>query len=95
MVNTTFGNILFPGTDFIEFPSPESLKRKILISTKPPKESGDNIREEETNEQKVKDFTDISALTLGDKSESRNMIKDDEQIQVSNCFYCALVMLKL
>ncbi|KNA12040.1 hypothetical protein SOVF_129530 isoform B [Spinacia oleracea] len=68
-------------TDFIEFPSPESLKRKILISTKPPKESGDNIREEETNEQKVKDFTDISALTLGDKSESRNMIKDDEQIQ--------------
>ncbi|KAI4306828.1 hypothetical protein L6164_030073 [Bauhinia variegata] len=35
-----FGEVLFyPQTDcFTEFPSPESLKRKIILSTKPPKE---------------------------------------------------------
>ncbi|XP_021715541.1 phosphoinositide phospholipase C 2-like [Chenopodium quinoa] len=81
MVNKTFGNILFPGMDFSEFPSPEYLKRKILISTNPPKESGDNLKEEEPNEHKIKDFNDISVLTLGDTGESRHSIKDDAQIQ--------------
>lgn len=40
MVSQTFGDILFsPGTECLkEFPSPESLKRRIIISTKPPKE---------------------------------------------------------
>lgn len=40
MVTETFGDMLFiSGSEsFAEFPSPELLKRKILISTKPPKE---------------------------------------------------------
>ncbi|CAL0320323.1 unnamed protein product [Lupinus luteus] len=40
MVTQTFGDILFcPSSEnFNEFPSPESLKRRIIISTKPPKE---------------------------------------------------------
>nr|GMD44952.1 phosphoinositide phospholipase C 2-like [Ipomoea batatas] len=40
MVSQTFGDILFaPGSECLaEFPSPESLKRKIIISTKPPVE---------------------------------------------------------
>lgn len=40
MVTETFGEILFsPGPECLkEFPSPESLKRRIIISTKPPKE---------------------------------------------------------
>lgn len=40
MVTQTFGDILFtPGSDCLnEFPSPESLKKRIIISTKPPKE---------------------------------------------------------
>ncbi|KAL8093044.1 phosphoinositide phospholipase C 2-like [Apium graveolens] len=40
MVSETFGDMLFiSGSEsFAEFPSPELLKRKILISTKPPKE---------------------------------------------------------
>jgi len=40
MVANTFGDILFtPNTESVkEFPSPESLKRRIIISTKPPKE---------------------------------------------------------
>lgn len=40
MLTETFGEMLFtPETEFLEeFPSPESLKMRILISTKPPKE---------------------------------------------------------
>ncbi|KAJ0046279.1 hypothetical protein Pint_06518 [Pistacia integerrima] len=40
MVTQTFGDILFtPGAETLkEFPSPEYLKRRIIISTKPPKE---------------------------------------------------------
>jgi phosphatidylinositol phospholipase C delta len=40
MVTQTFGDILFCyGTEcYVDFPSPESLRRKIIISTKPPKE---------------------------------------------------------
>ncbi|CAK7331206.1 unnamed protein product [Dovyalis caffra] len=39
MVAKTFGGMLYrPGTDpLLKFPSPESLKKKVLISTKPPK----------------------------------------------------------
>lgn len=39
MVTKTFGDILFsPGSECLqEFPSPESLKKRIIISTKPPK----------------------------------------------------------
>lgn len=40
MVKETFGDILYYPKDECraEFPSPESLKHKIIISTKPPKE---------------------------------------------------------
>ncbi|KAK9124501.1 hypothetical protein Sjap_014103 [Stephania japonica] len=40
MITDTFGDILFtPGSEALkEFPSPESLKHRIIISTKPPKE---------------------------------------------------------
>lgn len=40
MINETFGDMLFlPGPEGLkEFPSPEYLKRKVMISTKPPKE---------------------------------------------------------
>ncbi|KAL7108841.1 hypothetical protein ACP275_06G138500 [Erythranthe tilingii] len=40
MINQTFGDMLFsPGSECLsEFPSPESLKKRVIISTKPPKE---------------------------------------------------------
>ena len=40
MITQTFGNLLYyPESENLkEFPSPEELKHKILISTKPPKE---------------------------------------------------------
>ncbi|KAF5446720.1 hypothetical protein F2P56_032323 [Juglans regia] len=42
MVTKTFGELLYRSeSELKEFPSPESLKKKILISTKPPKEFHD------------------------------------------------------
>ena len=40
MATQTFGDLLYyPASECLaEFPSPESLKRRIIISTKPPKE---------------------------------------------------------
>ncbi|KAL6533123.1 1-phosphatidylinositol phosphodiesterase [Orobanche minor] len=39
MITRTFGDMLFrPAADLIDFPSPESLKKRVIISTKPPKE---------------------------------------------------------
>ncbi|XP_050387700.1 phosphoinositide phospholipase C 2-like isoform X2 [Argentina anserina] len=41
MITETFGDVLFspPGSECLkEFPSPESLKRRVIISTKPPQE---------------------------------------------------------
>ncbi|VFQ99475.1 unnamed protein product [Cuscuta campestris] len=40
MIKQTFGDMLYsPGTECLkEFPSPESLKKRVIISTKPPKE---------------------------------------------------------
>ncbi|KAK4750174.1 hypothetical protein SAY87_027623 [Trapa incisa] len=59
MVTQTFGEILFaPDSDCLkEFPSPESLKKRIIISTKPPKEylEGKEITEKESDSQKGKE----------------------------------------
>lgn len=59
MVTQTFGDVLFtPGSECLrEFPSPESLKRRVIISTKPPKEylEAKEINEKETDAQKGKD----------------------------------------
>uniref|UniRef100_A0A6N2LTP6 Phosphoinositide phospholipase C n=1 Tax=Salix viminalis TaxID=40686 RepID=A0A6N2LTP6_SALVM len=56
MVTQTFGDILFsPGAKSMkELPSPESLKRRIIISTKPPKEylEAKEIKDKERDTQK-------------------------------------------
>lgn len=51
MVTKTFGDMLYrPETDQLrEFPSPESLKKKVMISTKPPKESKISSKKEQWN----------------------------------------------
>ncbi|CAK9137005.1 unnamed protein product [Ilex paraguariensis] len=60
MVTRTFGDMLFyPESDLKEFPSPEFLKKKILISTKPPKEFLEfQSMEVKGNPQKVKASTE-------------------------------------
>ncbi|GLT31473.1 hypothetical protein SLA2020_062060 [Shorea laevis] len=58
MVTQTFGDILFsPGSECLkEFPSPESMKRRIIISTKPPKEylEGKELKDKESTSVKGK-----------------------------------------
>ncbi|GLU18857.1 hypothetical protein SLE2022_351340 [Rubroshorea leprosula] len=56
MITTTFEDMLFfPGCEYLkEFPSPEELKYKIIISTKPPKQYHKviSIKEERNNSKK-------------------------------------------
>lgn len=58
MVTQTFGDMLFsPGSECLEeFPSPESLKKRVIISTKPPKEylEAKEVKEKENDSQKAK-----------------------------------------
>lgn len=65
MVTQTFGEILFtPGSECLkEFPSPESLKKRIIISTKPPKEylEAKQDKERENGPQTGKSTTDEEA----------------------------------
>ncbi|KAJ9683828.1 hypothetical protein PVL29_016365 [Vitis rotundifolia] len=65
MVTQTFGDILFtPGSECLnEFPSPESLKKRIIISTKPPKEylEAKDVKEKENDLQKGKESADEEA----------------------------------
>ncbi|KAG2730501.1 hypothetical protein I3843_01G289800 [Carya illinoinensis] len=65
MATQTFGDILFcPGSECLkEFPSPESLKKRIIISTKPPKEylEAKEIKEKESDSQKGKALGDEQA----------------------------------
>ncbi|KAL7173160.1 hypothetical protein ACSBR2_032599 [Camellia fascicularis] len=56
MITQTFGKMLFyPESDLKEFPSPEELKYRIIISTKPPKEYLEAESFKGNNSQKVKD----------------------------------------
>ncbi|KAH6819819.1 phospholipase C 2 [Perilla frutescens var. hirtella] len=62
MITKTFGDMLFsPGPECLsEFPSPKSLKRRVIISTKPPKEylqAKDAKVQESSNSKKGKDKT--------------------------------------
>ncbi|PIN03371.1 Phosphoinositide-specific phospholipase C [Handroanthus impetiginosus] len=65
MITQTFGDILFsPGSECLkEFPSPESLKRRIIISTKPPKEylQAKDVKEKDSDAKKGKDSTEEEA----------------------------------
>ncbi|KAL7601051.1 hypothetical protein Lser_V15G25831 [Lactuca serriola] len=53
MVIETFGDVLYySGSDTItEYPSPESLKKRIIVSTKPPKEYLDKTNSMEKNDE--------------------------------------------
>lgn len=57
MIHETFGEMLFlPKSDSLrEFPSPEELKMKIIISTKPPKEFREAKSTEEREDEAQKE----------------------------------------
>lgn len=81
MITETFGDMLFypDSSGFKEFPSPESLKHRILISTKPPKEylegqtskileDGDKNEGKPPEEELSDDETDIVDAETDEKS---------------------------
>lgn len=58
MLTQTFGDMLYyPKSELKEFPSPEDMKYKVIVSTKPPKEylEAKNAQEEGDNSHKDKD----------------------------------------
>ncbi|KAF4360721.1 phosphoinositide phospholipase C 2 [Cannabis sativa] len=100
MVTQTFGDVLFsPGTECLkEFPSPESLKKRIIISTKPPKEylEAKDAKENESDSQKGKAASDEEAWgkevknlkSLGHAKsdlEDEESNEDDEEDGDPNC----------
>ncbi|TKY47544.1 Phosphoinositide phospholipase C 2 [Spatholobus suberectus] len=89
MVTQTFGDILFsPSSESLkEFPSPESLKRRIIISTKPPKEylEAKEVQEKEEESQKGKPAGDeeawgkeVPSLRGGTISDYKNIGDEDD-----------------
>ncbi|XP_068668085.1 phosphoinositide phospholipase C 2-like [Aristolochia californica] len=60
MINKTFGDMLFyPDSDPLkEFPSPEELKKRFIISTKPPKEYMESKSQKENESGKKKSSED-------------------------------------
>ena len=60
MVTETFGEMLFcpEAGKLKELPTPESLRYRILISTKPPKEYLEAEEDQRTKSQRVKDADD-------------------------------------
>ncbi|XP_034688440.1 phosphoinositide phospholipase C 2-like [Vitis riparia] len=78
MVTETFGDMLFrPESEYLpEFPSPESLKKKIVISTKPPKEYLDieSNTKGRAGTKKMKDSADEQPRTK-EKHSSRDKIE--------------------
>ncbi|CAI8597341.1 unnamed protein product [Vicia faba] len=88
MVTQTFGDILFcPSSESLkEFPSPDSLKRRIIISTKPPKEYLE-AKEGQEKEESVKGKSsgdeeawgkEVPSLRGGTISDYKNSGDDDE-----------------
>lgn len=94
MVTNTFGDILFsPGSECLkEFPSPESLKKRIIISTKPPKEylkTKDAPKEGETQKEKTsgEDNKETSAWGREVSSLKGGTVTDYKVCDVAHEFY--------
>lgn len=67
MITQTFGDMLFTSDSCLkEFPSPESLKRRVLISTKPPKEYLQAKEVKETGATKGTDDTEAWGREVSD-----------------------------
>ncbi|GFP87795.1 phosphoinositide phospholipase c 2 [Phtheirospermum japonicum] len=77
MITQTFGEMVFiPGPEPLsEFPSPESLKRRIVISTKPPKESKlDYNKDDDVDGEDTETDEEDPKLEVQAAPEYRNLI---------------------
>lgn len=82
MITQTFGDLLFsPGPEPLrEFPSPESLKKRVIISTKPPKEylQAKGVDEKDTGLNKAEDSAKEGPWGKEVKSFRVNIDDDDK-----------------
>lgn len=82
MVHQTFGDVLFTsGSECLrEFPSPESLKRRVIISTKPPKEylKAKDAKVKQNDSKKGKEEAQEEAWGRELKSFKSKMMDDDQ-----------------
>ncbi|KAI3525759.1 hypothetical protein L1887_04820 [Cichorium endivia] len=85
MVRETFGDVLYySGSDTItEFPSPESLKKRIVVSTKPPKEYLDTSnsitqKEESSVKMKASSEDDPWGEEISDPLEKQKALDEDQ-----------------
>ena len=83
MVTTTFGDILYvpKSEDLNEFPSPESLKGRILISTKPPEHTKVESTKEKPSADKQRDTAD------DDIWESAMSREDTNEVHIIFCLF--------
>ncbi|XP_007016093.2 PREDICTED: phosphoinositide phospholipase C 1 [Theobroma cacao] len=87
MVKETFGEMLYctKSENLEEFPSPEFLKKKVLISTKPPKEylEGQTIEEKKRKKSKSRAGEDVSenesATARNERQTSRQNPPDEAE----------------
>ncbi|XP_022964953.1 phosphoinositide phospholipase C 2-like [Cucurbita moschata] len=96
MVTTTFGDILYvpKSEDLNEFPSPESLKGRILISTKPPEHTKVESTKEKPSADKQRDTADDdiweSAMSREDTDEDY-LEEDDKDEEIVIPEYRSLI----
>ena len=85
MITQIFGDLLYyPQTDrMVEFPSPESLKGRIMISTKPPKEFHASRTIKDKNDESEFPDEGSSSPDLTAESEA-----DDKVCRKMNSFFC-------
>ncbi|CAL9163621.1 unnamed protein product [Musa hybrid cultivar] len=88
MVTETFGDMLYyPDSEsHKEFPSPEALKKRIIISTKPPKEylEAKSFKEKDCDTQKENDSNEEEAWgkEVSDIQTEFELADKDEEVQV-------------
>ncbi|KAK8485274.1 hypothetical protein V6N11_070877 [Hibiscus sabdariffa] len=87
MINQTFESMLYhPDTDFLtEFPSPESLKYRIMISTKPPKEYLESRSKDSEDENSPKETNESEG------SESEEEAEDIKSVQAGVVKYKRII----
>ncbi|XP_059626485.1 phosphoinositide phospholipase C 2-like [Cornus florida] len=79
MVAGTFGDMLWrPDTDLEVFPSPDSLKKKFIISTKPPKEYLESQKKERGDLHKVKSSAEVGPLENENQPVKDETVTDSE-----------------
>lgn len=91
MVTVTFGDILYvpKSEDLNEFPSPESLKGRILISTKPPEHLKVESTKENPSANKERDTAD------DDIWESVRPQEDVDEVHIIFCLFFSLLYFSL